>query len=120
MRSEDTPVSYADIYNSAFNATNKEEWMKNMLKKTHTMSLSRQVRIMRNIRTMLDTQSIMSPKKGRDCIYNVRDDVRKHIQNTHVMRVHRTKRLVRHMLQHTYRPNGRMFRKFLKDVPFIA
>ncbi len=116
------PISYADIYNSAFVADNKEDWMYGIIHRTRLMPFSQQaqqIRIIRNLKTMLNTQDIMSRSK-KDSMANVHTEANKLFEDIKRIRVHRTKRLVRRMLKHAYRPNGRMFQRIVDEEALVA
>ena len=108
------PVSYADIYNEVFVSDDKEKWVKNALKKTSTLSLREQIRMIRNLKTFVYTQ--INEKQQFTEICSALEHSSLNLQR---IRLHRTKRLVRKMLRHTYRPpSGRMFRRCVTQANF--
>lgn len=106
-------LTFADIYNSAFAARDRSQWTEDQLRKTEHMCMTRRMRILRLIEIAVGTQSIfdrpLTPRDKPLAAVRVSKERFKRIKTM------RTRRLVRQMLKHSYRPGGRMFMRLLAE-----
>lgn len=110
-------VTYANMYNVVFhmNECEREEWVKDTLKKSQMWCLAHMHRTSTNIHRM-HAQSVLK---------NVSDACRvesgsRRIRDDKIMQ-NRAKRLIHKMLRHTYNPkSGRMFRRCVSEYGVLA
>lgn len=111
-----TPLRYCSVYESAYRSTDKNEWLSSFISRASNACLSYQCRAMRFLSVALETQSIfekIEPAAKKMAFAS--------IQRVRKIQSIRTRRLVKRMLHHTYRPGGRMYLSTLRCLrPFVG
>ena len=106
-------LTYAQLYNSAYRARDRDVWMTQMISISKRGCLRLRRRMTANMKQMADTQMIMQDR------LQWKTHLRLFEQSAlvHKMVLIRTRRLSRMMLRHTYRPiYGRMFARTVKAI----
>lgn len=107
-------TTYADIYNSAFTARDRQEWFDDQLTRLRTGHCIRcEGRVLRYVSTAFHTQTIFETLRGSKAASR---ELTLSSENASAVRLMRTRRLARRMLQHAYRPGGRMFRSTMATL----
>ena len=105
-----TLTRYADIYNEAFAARDRTEWLDSKLRSLDNTCLIQRAKLLKHISTALATQRIFGKIKTSH-----EPQVSRSIHCLRKMKLMRTRRLARRMLSHTYRPGGYMFGRLLEQ-----
>lgn len=104
--------TYADVYNELYASRERNACVRKLLAMSVRMCLPHRIRMVKHIRTALCSQSAFAALDASETMAQS--------ALTHKMCVHRTRRLARSMLRHTYRPSGRMMRRLVAATPFTS
>ena len=108
-------LTYADVYNGIYAASDKAAWMAQHLRRIERLCLAHQERALAKLNILLTTQSCL----GHERFAAVHAAIGQASSNAGRVRQHRTRRLVRRALHHIYRPGGAMMHKLRQDCPFM-
>jgi hypothetical protein len=110
-------ITYASVYEELWKSPDRREWLHKKLIEAEHLCMHRRLRLICILNIAFETQGAFERLKTDAFI---KERIRQAVKTAQLIKTHRTRRLARKMLAHSYRPShGRMFSAHMRRCPLL-